>query len=334
MLVMSHTVTSRNWLSECFAGHESRERCVFRQHSEALALAICCLSGAVIPLRAAQAVNVDPGDYVAAPLGTTVLVQYLQYGRDDGINIEGVGDLSAHLDSEIGIFRAFHFASLFGLTIAPQIVIPFGSLNNVQIGAQPQNSSSGLGDPVVAATYWLINRPETSTYFVASPLVTLPLGQYRRSNAINLGNDRYQGNLQLGFQTAFGSEGVAKQVAVALFAAAYFFSANTRSAIESNSARTQATLTQSTSYQLQSWLTYTSNGGVTVSAGYSATMGGRESVGGLPNGFRTEDQQARFEVQTFVAKGWQLAAELTHDVHVVGGFRQEIGVNGRILFVF
>jgi hypothetical protein len=63
-------------------------------------------------------------------------------------------------------------------------------------------------------------------------------------------------------------------------------------------------------------------------------MGGRESLGGLPNGFRTEEQQARFEVQKFVAKDWQLAAELTHDVHVVGGFRQEIGVNGRILFVF
>jgi hypothetical protein len=35
-----------------------------------------------------------------------------------------------------------------------------------------------------------------------------------------------------------------------------------------------------------------------------------------------------------VAKRWLLAAELTHDVHVVGGFRQDIGINGRILFVF
>jgi hypothetical protein len=83
-----------------------------------------------------------------------------------------------------------------------------------------------------------------------------------------------------------------------------------------------------------SWLTYTTKGGVTVSAGYSATMGGRESVGGLPNDFRTEEQQARFEVQKFVAKDWQLAAELALDVHVVDGFRQEIGINGRILFVF
>jgi hypothetical protein len=57
--------------------------------------------------------------------------------------------------------------------------------------------------------------------------------------------------------TAFGSEGVAKQVAVALFADTNFFSANTRSAIRANSGLTQATLTQSTSYQLQSWLTCT-----------------------------------------------------------------------------
>src|SRR5258708_7713236 len=45
------------------------------------------------------------------------------YGRDDGINIEGAGDLTAYLDSEIGIFRA------------------------------------------IQASFWLINRPETSTYF-------------------------------------------------------------------------------------------------------------------------------------------------------------------------
>jgi hypothetical protein len=314
--------------------NKSRERCPFLNNTEALALAICCLSGALFPLRAAHAVTVDPGDYVAAPPGTNVLIQYLQYGRDDGINIEGAGDLSAHLDSEIGIFRAIHFASLFGFTVDPQIIIPFGGLKNGQIGGQPQNSSSGLGDPIVGASFWLINRPETSTYFAFSPLVTLPLGQYRRSNAINLGNDRYQGDLQVAFQTAFGSEGVAKQVVVALFADANFFSANTRSAVRANSALTQATLTQSTSYQLQSWLTYTTNVGVTVSAGYSATMGGRESLGGSPNGFRTEEQQARFEVQAFVAKRWQLAGELTHDVHVVGGFRQEIGINGRILFVF
>jgi hypothetical protein len=133
---------------------------------------------------------VDPGDYVAAPPGTNVLVQYVRYGRDDGINIEGAGDLTPHLDSEIGIFRAIHFASLFGLTGDPQIIIPFGSLKNVQISGQPQNSSSGLGDPIVGASFWLINRPETSTYFAISPLVTLPLEQYRRSNVLSIGHSR------------------------------------------------------------------------------------------------------------------------------------------------
>jgi hypothetical protein len=54
----------------------------------------------------------------------------------------------------------------------------------------------------------------------------------------------------------------------------------------------------------------------------------------VPNGFKTEEQQIRGEVQKFVTKHWQIAGEVTHDVHVVGGFRQEIGVNGRILFLF
>jgi len=137
-----------------------------------------------------------------------------------------------------------------------------------------------------------------------------------------------------GFQTAFGSEGLANQLVIALYADAIFSSANTRSETQSHSGLTQATLTQSTSYQLQSWLMYKADARTNIPLGYSATAGGQQSIGGLPNGFRTEEQQARIEAQRFVTAHLQLLGELTHDVHVLGGFRQEIGVNARILYVF
>jgi hypothetical protein len=292
------------------------------------------LASALMSLQAVHAVDVDPGDYAASPPGTNVLVQYLDYSRDNSINLQGAGDLPAHLNSEIGLMRAIHFTTLFGFTIDPQIIIPFGAVHDVQIDGQSENSSSGLGDPIVAATLWLVNQPHTSTYFGITPLITLPLGEYRRFDAINEGNDRLQGDIQLGFQTAFGDGGQARQVGVGLFADAIFSDANTRSAIPSHAGVTQATLTQATSYQLLSWLTYTTDDGTGVSVGYYSTMGGRQSLAGLPNGLRTEEQQVRFEVQKFVAKRWQLSGKLTHDVHVIGGFRQEVGVSGRILFSF
>jgi hypothetical protein len=295
-------------------------------------LALFAILGA--PLQAVRAVNVDPGDYVALPPGTNLLVDYLQYGNDDSINIQGVGNLPAHLTSEIGIFRAVHYDTLFGVTVDPQILIPYGSLNSVRINAAPENSSSGLGDPILAMTFWPVNRPATSTYLGITPYLTLPLGEYRRSDAINLGSNRYQGDLQLGFETAFGSDGLANRIALALYADANFSSANTRSEIQSPSGPAQATLTQSTGYQLQSWLTYKADGSTSVSVGFSATAGGRQSVDGLPNGFRTEERQIRFETQKFVTTRWQLLGELTHDVHVTGGFRQDIGVNARLLYVF
>jgi hypothetical protein len=241
------------------------------RHAVAAAL---LFAGALIPLRVARAINVDPGDYAPAPPGTNNLLQYLQYTRDDGINIEGVGNLPAHLDSEIGTFRFVHFDTLFGMTVDPQIIIPYGSINSVQINHKPQNDSAGLIDPTIAMTLWPINRPDTRTYFGITPFITLPLGEYRRSDAINLGNNRYQGDIQIGYQSAFGSEGLAKKVVVTLVADAVFFSANTRSAIQSHAGLTQATLTQATGYQLQSWLTYFTDDDTNVSVGIFATIGG------------------------------------------------------------
>jgi hypothetical protein len=305
-----------------------------RRAARIIPLAVALMIASVlIPLRTARAISVDPGDYIAAQPGTNVLLQYLQYSWYDGINMEGVGNLPAHLESEVGIFRAIHYANFFGFTIDPQILIPFGTLHNVQINGQSLNSSSGAGDPTLGATLWLVNRPDTSTYFGITPFITFPLGHYQRFDAINLGNNRYQGDLQLALHTAFGSDGLAKKFALAVLGDVIFFGANTQSAIQSHAGLTQATLTQSTGYQLQSWLTYTTDSGTALSVGYNATMGGQQSLAGSPNGLRTEEGQVRFEVQKYVSKRWQLAGELTHDVHVVGGFRQDIGINARVLYL-
>ena len=128
--------------------------------------------------------------------------------------------------------------------------------------------------------------------------------------------------------------GLAKQIVVYLYVDCFLYGANTRSAVRSDTSLTQATLTQETTRQLQPWLSYTTQtGATTIAVGYAASTGGRQLLAGMPTGMRTEEQQVRSELQTLVTKHIQLAGEVTHDVHVSGGFRQDFGFNARITIV-
>jgi hypothetical protein len=299
-----------------------------------LGLAVVLAIGSVFCDAAKAIVNIDANDYVPLPAGTTLLIEYAEYSKNDGLDLGGMAPLAARLDSEVGIFRPIHYQTLFGVMTDAQVVIPVGTINNVEIDGVRQNSSSGAFDPIVGGTIWVVNRPETSTFFALTTLTTLPLGEYRRSDTINLGNNRFQEDLQFGVQTAFGSVGLAKQIVVYLYSDTFLYGANTRSAVPADTSLTQATLTQAATWQLQSWLSYTTQTGTTsLALGYAASTGGRQLLAGVPTGTRTEEQQVRGELQTFVTKHIQLSGEVTHDVHVEGGFRQEVGFNARITIV-
>ncbi|WP_235595634.1 transporter [Pseudomonas syringae] len=46
-----------------------------------------------------------------------------------------------------------------GITVDPQILLPFGHVYDARIGGQSLGSASGMGDPIVGATFWLVNQP-------------------------------------------------------------------------------------------------------------------------------------------------------------------------------
>ncbi|OCR22059.1 hypothetical protein AFK24_26830 [Pseudomonas syringae] len=276
----------------------------------------------------AFAVDVNAGDYNAAPPGTNIAAWYQQWGHADRFNGDGSPDAtrSTGLRSNISILRLIHFMDLGGITIDPQILLPFGHVYDVKVGGQKLGSNSGIADPIVGATFWLVNQPNAGAsgrYFGITPLIYLPWGQYDRHNAVNLGENRFKGDLQVGWvEPLWGKWGME------LYGDAVFYGPNNDAGTGSQ------TLRQDPTYQIQANLRYDFNPTQRLALGFSATDGGKQYISNEYTGQKTEVQQVRFEFQQMVTSSLQLSTQLTHDTRVVGGFREDTGVNLRALLLF
>lgn len=293
---------------------------LFRSSLGALALALCSTN--------ALAVDVNAGDYTALPAGTNVAAWYQQYGHAKRFNADGAPDSTRQtsLKSNISILRLIHFMDIGGMTVDPQILLPFGHLYDARIGGQSLGSASGMADPIVGATFWLVNQPgagASGRYFGITPLIYLPWGRYDRENALNLGENRFKGNLQLGWV-----EPLWGQFSMELYADAVVYGHND----DAGSGR--QTLKQDPTYQVQGNLRYDFNPAQRVALGYSASTGGKRYLDGDYSGEKTEVQQVRAEFQQMLGQRVQLSAQLTHDVRSVGGFQEDAGINLRALLLF
>lgn len=175
---------------------------------EDYALPIHCLCDSIPGHRCCRAQRRGSGECRTQRLWSTF--------DDVGLNVKGAGNIGGDLQSEIGLFRFIQYATVDGVTVNWRFIVPFGSVNNVNIRGAAQNSSSGISDPIIGGSIWPINMPDTATYLGIPPLLTVPIGKYHGNDAINIGSNRWQGDMQVAFQTALGRTGQAHRFVFAL----------------------------------------------------------------------------------------------------------------------
>ncbi|MNI49923.1 hypothetical protein D3C73_1045620 [compost metagenome] len=232
----------------------------------------------------------------------------------------------AESKSDIGIARFIHYTDIAGLRATPQVVIPFGSVRNTQIGDAHLNNASGFADPIIASAFWLINQPEqgiSGRYLAVTPFIYLPLGQYDKNDAVNLGENRFKYDLQLAWvQPLYGKLGFE------FYQDAIWYGDNDEAGTGNQ------TLSQDTSYQTQVNLRYDLNAKQRIALGYAANYGGDQSLDGIQLEQNMEKQQARFEFQQMINSKTQLSAQLVSDTQVESGFKKDLGLNFRLFYIF
>lgn len=278
---------------------------------------------AMLAAPQAHAVDVDAGDYTALPAGTNLLMGYYQYATRDAAYVRGhkqAGD--PRLDSHIGILRGVHFTEIGGFIVDPQFLLPFGQLKGKD-DLSAAGSASGVGDLILAATVWLVNRPESGTYFGITPFLYVPTGKYDNDDALNIGENRWKFALQAGFITK-----LTDKVSLDLAGDVMVYGKNDKFG------PSRETMKQKASMQFQGFLRYHMSDAWDLRLGVSHTIGGETEVAGVDQGDRLRTTKVSVGTGWFIRPDVQLLASYGRDVSVRSGLREDDRLNLRVLKVF
>src|SRR5438128_5382162 len=299
----------------------------FRKVPRAIFAGVVVMVAGATPARA---VDCQPFDWVPAPRGTIVLMGYYQFATHGELTNTIAGAVKdSHLDSHIGIARYLYYNEAFGLPFVLDLIVPFGALTDGRIGGNPAGSASGIADPTVSVGAWLINQPEHGRWLSAASFLSIPIGSYDRQSALNLGQNRWQHDLQVDFtQTLF------ETFTIDVSGVWTYYGENT------DAGPTHQVLGQDSSFSAYAWLTYDvtsmvrramrTAGQSSLSVGYAGTFGGAVKLDGVPTGSKTEEHQIRFSYSQFVVPTWQVLLSLSRDVSATGQFKQDFGLLLRI----
>ena len=269
------------------------------------------------------AVDVDAGDYTALPAGTNLAMLYYQDASRDELYSGGnkvAGDYS--LASDVGILRGVHFTEIGGYIVDPQFLLPFGALDaGKDIAALGEES--GVGDLILAATVWLVNKPKDNTYFGITPFIYLPTGTYDNKEGLNLGENRYKFALQAGYITNLTDD-----ISLDLVADVMLYGENDEFGV------TKQTMEQEASFQLQAFLRYKMNPSWDFRVGLSQTFGGETEVDGIKKDDAAEVTKMSVGSSYFISPSIQLSATYGRDLAVENGFSEDNRLNLRVLKVF
>lgn len=275
----------------------------------------------VFCLHNAYAVDLDAGDYDYAPSGTNLAMLYYQHASRDSL-YTGSNKVSdqVELTSDIGIARYVHYMDVAGLHIAPQILIPFGRLDaGKDISAL--GSNSGLGDIILANTFFVYHDQETKSTFGITPYLYLPTGKYSKNDDLNIGENRVKFTLQGAYTTKL-TDRINWDVAgdFTLYG-------------KNDDIAGGGDLKQDLGFQLQTSARYRLNQIADLRAGLSYNDAGDTKQNGMTT---DSNKQTKFWVGTGVSPTptTQIILNYGRDLKVENGFKEENRINLRLMRVF
>lgn len=281
---------------------------------------IACLIGLTY-LNTAHAIDLDAGDYDHLPSGTNLALVYYQHASRDSL-YDGNGKVSDHvkLQSDIGIARYVHYLDFAGIQIAPQILVPFGRLDASQ-DISTLGDSSGLGDIILANTFFLHHDAASKTTVGITPYLYLPTGKYSKHDGLNIGENRYKFTLQGAYTTQLTDHlnwDVAGDFTV------YG---------DNDDVVGGGKLKQDMGFQLQTNMRYRLNQSADLRAGISYNDAGDTEK----NGINTDsNKQTKFWIGSAISPtpSTQLIVSYGQDLKVENGFKENNRINLRLLKAF
>lgn len=266
----------------------------------------------------------DARDYIPAPPGTALAIMYFQHTTGHEMYSDGDKTADFNVSANVGIFRPVYYVKVGPFVVDPQALIPFANqhVDGAGVGGA-QLMGSGLADPVLLATVWFLNDAASKTWFGFTPYLWLPIGEYDKDNAINIGENRWKGRAEFGFVKGLGDK-----TYVDLVAYYQVFGNNSDYGPGSD------TLKQKPLVGLEAHLSYDVTKSFFVAADYFYTGGGKTKVdGGGDWGDRQSNHSWQGTLGFALAPGYQLLLQYKNDFSVESGAKTDT-FGTRFLYAF
>ena len=285
---------------------------------------LLCLALAIAGAGSARSQEIEPYEFVSAPAGTNLVLGYYDYGHGTEYNFsKGPTIKNSGVEINIAVARYVHFFDLGGHPAVVQFEQPFGSLSGAHIDGQSLGSAFGAQDTFFGAAFWPYASQANKTYLVTNFFVYAPDGGYDPHALINLGDNRWSGNLQIGL-----SKGIGDHFSFDATFDATLYASNT------NAFPGGRTLTEDPTYRGQIWLNWAWSRAFFTSVGWEGLFGGAQQVNGFATGATAEEQRIRAAAGLYLSTRSQVLLEVNHDVQHTGNFKQDFGLVARVAYIF
>ena len=272
----------------------------------------------------AQAQEIEPFEFVPLPAGTNLAIGYYVYGHQTQYNVaRGSTIKNSGLEVNVGVARYVHFVEIGGHPAGFQVLENFGSLSGGHIDGQSLGSVFGAQQTTLSAFIWPYVNTTSKTNLNTTVFLYPPINTYDSRRALNIGDNRWKGAVQIGLSQGIGDR--------------FAFDADFDATIYGDNASYvpgNRRLSEDPTYRVQFWGNYRWSPAFTTSLGYEGIFGGNEQVNSVFNGSKTEVERIRANAALFLTPRLQTMIEVNHDLHVVGGFKQDIGATLRVVYVF
>jgi hypothetical protein len=278
----------------------------------------------VCALVNAQALAIDllPNDAVAPPPDlsfATVFYQNLKYNDWYVNNQKSISNPSMNIDlGGVRLARSYNVGSYPGITY---VQVSAGGAQSTGSAALSGNDS-GLTDTAIATAIWPYANHETRSYFGLAGYVFLPTGSYDKTHPINLGENRYKADLQIGYQTQFTAN-----LAGMLAFDTMWFGANDQANGKNDR------LTQKPLYTSQLGPIYRFNRIFTLGVNYLYIVGGEPSVNGQAQNRMVQTQRYYATLLAHLPVG-RIAVQYGNDIETRNGFQESRRFQVRFTHVF
>jgi hypothetical protein len=278
---------------------------------------------------AAEAQELEPRAYANLPIGLNFVIGAYGYSQgglstDPSLPIE-----DAHLKIHTAAFGYARSVNLWGCSGKLDVIAPYSHLyGSALVSGQPKERDiTGLNDPRVRLSINFYGAPalampefaKTKQDFVvgASVQVTVPVGQYDPSKAINLGSNRWAIKPDFGFSKSF------RPVTLDLTVGATFYQDN-------DDFFGGQKLEQDPLYSMQLNLSYDFGRGIWAALGGTYYRGGRTTLDGVRKDDALSNSRGGLTVAVPASRKWSVKFNVSTGINArTGTSFDTIGVAGQ-----